>query len=435
MINIEREIQGHQKINHPNIIKFYGHQKQGNKVLILLEYAHNGDLFNYLNKKGGFDNPEACKYFTQTAMALQHIHSFKLIHRDLKPENLLLDKNYDIKLCDFGWSAEYDENMRRQTVCGTYEYMAPEILFQKQQSVGIDIWALGILLYELLHNRAPYSGKSMSEVKKKIITSTIKFKRGVDQDAKDLIQKILRVKAKDRMTIDDILRHPYVKKYYKGSLTSNTINIPQNDRVNNLEVARRNFANERPKTQQSQLQNNTNHVVNQDFKTHHAGGYFSNRRSNTDKTTTSNNNILMKNNTPICHSRENSNHGIKFNIRRKNSQSTINILGTSDKIYQNRLLTPNSQIKSSKIEVLQNGIRFGQNGSPYSQRSNTSFTGALQAMMVQTNTQTPKISTHSRDNSIIKNHHSFVNHSRVNSNISQISSNNLTPGFQGKSVI
>ena len=187
-------------------------------MMILLEYAEKGDLFNHLNKKGGFPVKEACKYFTQTALALQHIHSCKLIHRDIKPENLLLDRNYNIKLCDFGWSAEYDEELRRETVCGTYEYMAPEILFHKQQTTGIDIWALGILLYELLHNKAPYSGRSMSDVKKKIITSTIKFMPKMDPDAKDLIQKILRVKNDDRPSIKQILAHPFVMRYYDGEI-------------------------------------------------------------------------------------------------------------------------------------------------------------------------------------------------------------------------
>lgn len=224
MINIQREIQGHKKIDHPNIIKFINSKQEGKRVWILLEFAEKGDLFNHLTKSNGFDDKTACKYFTQTALAVQHIHSYKIIHRDIKPENLLLSGEDNIKLCDFGWSAEFDEDMRRDTICGTYEYMAPEILFQKQQSTGIDIWALGILLYELLHNKAPYSGRSMAEVKKRIIHSKIKFKPNCNPDAQDLIQKILRVKVEDRPTIEQILKHPFVTKNFYGRIPTSEEN-------------------------------------------------------------------------------------------------------------------------------------------------------------------------------------------------------------------
>lgn len=216
MINIEREITFHQKIDHPNIIRFFDYHKndQQKKVLIALEYAENGDLFNFLNKKGALKEEVASKFFVQTALALNYIHNFKMIHRDVKPENILLDQNLNAKLCDFGWSAEYDENTRRQTVCGTYEYMAPEILFKKQQDTGIDVWALGILLYELLHNKAPFSGRSLVEVSKKIASKSIDFSPKVSQDAKDLVLRILKLNPKERPTIPQILQSPFVIRTY-----------------------------------------------------------------------------------------------------------------------------------------------------------------------------------------------------------------------------
>lgn len=208
---------GHSKIHHPNIIRFYGHRIVGKKVLLLLELAENGDLFNYIIKQSPLDYKTACKFFVQTAKAVQNIHSHNMIHRDIKPENLLLDENYNIKLCDFGWCAEYDGMTRRETVCGTYEYMAPEIVFKKQQSTGIDVWSLGILLYELIHNKPPYPGRSLHDIRKHIISSTVTFRSDIDPDAKDIIQKILRVKTEDRPTIEQLLEHPFVKKYYQES--------------------------------------------------------------------------------------------------------------------------------------------------------------------------------------------------------------------------
>ena len=183
-------------------------------MLILLEYAENGDLFNFLNKRGPLDEATACKFFVQTALALSYIHSYKMIHRDVKPENILLDGNKNAKLCDFGWSAEYDEGTKRQTVCGTYEYMAPEILFKKQQDTAIDVWALGILLYELLHNKAPYSGRSLGEVSRKIAAGNIEFDPRTPADAKELVLQILKREPKERPPIKKILQHPFVLRTY-----------------------------------------------------------------------------------------------------------------------------------------------------------------------------------------------------------------------------
>ncbi len=89
-------------------------------------------------------------------MGLQYLHSQNIIHRDLKPENILLDENLDAKICDFGWSVKLGENEKRMSVCGTYEYMSPEITNGNSHDYKIDIWCLGILFYEFLHGKPPY---------------------------------------------------------------------------------------------------------------------------------------------------------------------------------------------------------------------------------------------------------------------------------------
>lgn len=213
VININREIKGHQNIVDPNIIKFFQYCQRGTKVFILLEYAKNGDVFKYLNKKKRLSESEACKYIIQTANALNYCHKHGIIHRDLKPENLLLDHNKDIKLCDFGWCAEYATSERRETVCGTYEYMAPEILMKQSQSTKIDVWALGVLIYELIHGFAPFPGKSMAVVRTKIFQGKIKFNPNLSTESQSLIKMILRIKPEDRPDIDKILEHEWFKKF------------------------------------------------------------------------------------------------------------------------------------------------------------------------------------------------------------------------------
>lgn len=118
-----------------------------------MEYAGNGSLFFYIHSREGLPESLALRFFYQTALAVQYLHENKIVHRDIKPENILLDSLFNVKLCDFGWSCFLPDNAYRTSICGTYEYMPPEIVSDHDSShtSKVDIWCLGILLYELLH--------------------------------------------------------------------------------------------------------------------------------------------------------------------------------------------------------------------------------------------------------------------------------------------
>jgi serine/threonine protein kinase len=98
---------------------------------------------------------ESFKYFIQVTAAVQFLHSIGLAHRDIKPENILLDEDRNVKLCDFGWCVDVSKG-ERMTFCGTYEYMAPEIVDEKYYDYSIDVWSLGVLLYEMIHGFSPF---------------------------------------------------------------------------------------------------------------------------------------------------------------------------------------------------------------------------------------------------------------------------------------
>jgi len=121
-----------------------------------MEYASKGSLFQTIRTKKKLDEKTSFIYFIQAASSILFLHENNLVHRDLKPENLLVDEYNVVKLGDFGWCVEMALG-NRVTFCGTYEYMAPEILKEKPYNQSIDIWSLGILLYELLHNYSPFS--------------------------------------------------------------------------------------------------------------------------------------------------------------------------------------------------------------------------------------------------------------------------------------
>lgn len=148
--NLFVEITLHESLSHPNCIRYYDCLRKGTMIYLLLEYASNGCVFFYIDSRTGLPLPLALRFFYQTALAIQYLHHRGIIHRDLKPENLLFDEKYNVKLCDFGWSCEALKDDVRTSVCGTYEYMSPEVVFERRHDFKVDIWCLGILLYEFL---------------------------------------------------------------------------------------------------------------------------------------------------------------------------------------------------------------------------------------------------------------------------------------------
>merc|ERR1719421_1084045 len=129
-------------------------------VYMVLELADH-QLARYLRSRGPLPEPEAADFVRQTAEGLLYLHGLGIIHRDLKPENLLLKgSENEIKIADFGWCALIKANESRKTFCGTLDYIAPEVLRGDEYSFGADVWALGVLLYELRTGRAPFAAKS-----------------------------------------------------------------------------------------------------------------------------------------------------------------------------------------------------------------------------------------------------------------------------------
>lgn len=143
---ILQEIELHKSLSHPNIIQCYDYFVEENNAYVVLEFAPKGDLYKYRLKHDKMSKEQILKIYTQILLAFQYIHSKNILHRDLKPENILIDENDNPKICDFGWSAKYREDEKRITLCGTAEYMAPEVIFKEKQTKRTDVWALGKIL-------------------------------------------------------------------------------------------------------------------------------------------------------------------------------------------------------------------------------------------------------------------------------------------------
>lgn len=178
-VALKREIEIQSEINHPNIIKLLASHRNGSMLYLVQELGERGNLF-HLMKRSEIPIETALKVFVQILSAVSYLHKRGFIHRDIKPENILMTKSGDFKLCDFGFSASFIGNEVRMTLCGTKEYLAPEVLDSTKQSDKLDIWCLGVLLYELIHKRPPYSVKSVSQLKEEILKKKVIYKKDIN---------------------------------------------------------------------------------------------------------------------------------------------------------------------------------------------------------------------------------------------------------------
>ncbi|OAD02167.1 hypothetical protein MUCCIDRAFT_74093 [Mucor lusitanicus CBS 277.49] len=215
---LEREIniQGH--LRHPNILGLYGYFHDDSRIFIILEYAANGALYDELRRRIKFTEKEAAKYMAQMVDALGYLHSNQIIHRDIKPENLMLGRNGEIKIGDFGWSVR-TERLKRGTLCGTLDYLPPEMVEGRVHDKNVDIWSLGILLYELIVGSPPFEEKQAEDddvasaiTYERIRNVELHFPKHVSKDAADLISKLLKYNSGDRLPLRNIMHHPFIVK-------------------------------------------------------------------------------------------------------------------------------------------------------------------------------------------------------------------------------
>ena len=248
---IQREIDVHIRINHPRIIKLHSFLEDKYNYYLALEYAPNGNLYQYIQKKKGMPESEAFKYFIQVSSAIYFLHKYVYVHRDIKPENILLDKNLDVKLCDFGWCVSVEKG-ERTTFCGTYEYMAPEMVNDELYDMGIDIWSLGVLLYEMIHGYSPFRAhnnqaqdpkSAQVEIFLNIKNNKYTIDKQISEECTDLIAKLLTTDTKKRIKIGDIFTHPWVvnkeKEYFplfNRTEIKNKKKISNNSSDNNAKI-------------------------------------------------------------------------------------------------------------------------------------------------------------------------------------------------------
>ncbi len=222
-VNIMQKIQSFKK-ECKNIIKCYDIIEEFDYIYIVMEYCENDDLSKLIGKP--IKESIVKYYFAQIVNALFYLYENNIIHRDLKPKNILLKNNKkDLVLCDFGFARIKSSSMQRvTTICGSPLYMAPELLEEKSYTEIVDIWAIGMILYEMIYGEHPYNNcKDMDDLKefsKKdiIIPPTNNRNPNVSHECNDILKKMLNKEKKKRMSLEELFKHTWIKEIMKDKL-------------------------------------------------------------------------------------------------------------------------------------------------------------------------------------------------------------------------
>ncbi|KAK0722738.1 kinase-like domain-containing protein [Lasiosphaeria miniovina] len=194
--NDERRMLG--EVKHPFLITLWGTFQDARNLYMVMDFVEGGELFSLLRKSGRFPNPVAKFYAAEVTLALEYLHLRNIIYRDLKPENLLLDRHGHLKITDFGFAKKVLD--KTWTLCGTPDYLAPEVVSNKGYNKSVDWWSLGILIYEMLCGYTPFwDGGSPMKIYENILRGKVKYPAYVNPDAQDLLERLITADLTKRL--------------------------------------------------------------------------------------------------------------------------------------------------------------------------------------------------------------------------------------------
>lgn len=193
-----------------------------------MECVTGGELFTHLRRARRFTEDQAKFYAAQIASVFKYIHSKNIIHRDLKPENILISRNGYCKLTDFGFAKTLQPGDRTYTLCGTPEYIAPEVLLNKGHGKAVDWWTLGILIFEMIAGQPPFCDQEPMGIYQKILAGKITYPKFMEKYPKDLIKNLLVADLSKRYGnlkagSEDVIKHKWFSSISFDKLHSKMI--------------------------------------------------------------------------------------------------------------------------------------------------------------------------------------------------------------------
>ena len=208
---IYHEINLMKSLKHNSIVRILETLEIENYILIIMENISGGNLLNFVKKRTKLNEKTSKFIFKQLINSLKYIHSKNIVHRDIKLDNILIDLNNNIKICDFGVGKQYINGEKLKDKCGTPAYIAPEILKNfGYEGPPVDIWSSGVVLYALLSGTVPFKANNSKDLQKLILKGVYKKISGISFEAQDLIDKLLEVDPRKRISIDGIFKHPWM---------------------------------------------------------------------------------------------------------------------------------------------------------------------------------------------------------------------------------
>ena len=218
MQEVIKEMQIQREFESPYIVNIYALIERAEDLILIMEYVNGGELFDAIVEQGSFSENDAATLIQQVLVGLKILHDHGVIHRDLKPENLLLSNEPDgsrvVKIADFGLAGLIESQEDMKKFCGTEGYAAPEIMKNVPYNASVDVWSLGVIVFILLSGYKPFDADSQFELYQQVTTADYEFFSPefdcISDDAKDFIARCLQVDPKNRLTIEDALKHPWI---------------------------------------------------------------------------------------------------------------------------------------------------------------------------------------------------------------------------------
>ncbi|KAF6225047.1 hypothetical protein HO133_010242 [Letharia lupina] len=219
-----------QKVKHAFLVTLWGTFQDSKNLYMVMDFVEGGELFSLLRKSQRFPNPVAKFYAAEVTLALDYLHAQGIIYRDLKPENLLLDRHGHLKITDFGFAKEVPDIT--WTLCGTPDYLAPEVVASKGYNKSVDWWSLGILIFEMLCGFTPFwDGGSPMKIYENILRGRVKYPPYIHPDAQDLLQRLITPDLTKRLGnlhggSKDVMNHAWFAEVTWDRLAKKDIDAP-----------------------------------------------------------------------------------------------------------------------------------------------------------------------------------------------------------------
>ncbi|GAB1191164.1 cAMP-dependent protein kinase catalytic subunit [Aspergillus pseudonomiae] len=218
------------RVRHPFLITLWGTWQDSRNLYMVMDFVEGGELFSLLRKSQRFPNPVAKFYAAEVTLALEYLHTHQIIYRDLKPENLLLDRHGHLKITDFGFAKEVPDIT--WTLCGTPDYLAPEVVSSKGYNKSVDWWSLGILIFEMLCGFTPFwDSGSPVKIYENILRGRVKYPPYLHPDAVDLLSQLITADLTKRLGNlhggpEDVKNHPWFAEVTWDRLARKDIDAP-----------------------------------------------------------------------------------------------------------------------------------------------------------------------------------------------------------------